>query len=353
MRSKGSYCSVFHTELPTGLLAVLLTVLVSYDSAAGQGYLTPAKRDCLVSWQNAVLQTDFVRADSISRVLTSTAAADPAGLFCRGATCLALMIDREQAEEEAEFRAAMDSAQALAADVLDTCNDQVAAWMHLLRGHTYTYRAIYEGRFGSWWQAYRCAQKGQEEYLAGLDRDSSLHDLLLGLGSIQYWRSAKAGLLRKVGLVADNRQLGIDLLQEAQRSSIISREAAWNALIWIRLDQKQYDSAAALCRSLLDRFPESRMLRWPLAQALFGAGAFREASGLYEELRREYVANPGNYYNVIECDYYLAQCCEQMRDAARLRQAARRVRDYVSQVPSDTARRQRDKLDFLKRTART
>jgi hypothetical protein len=190
-----------------------------------------------------------------------------------------------------------------------------------------------------------------DEYEAGLELDSTLYDLYAGLGSYHYWKSAKAGMLRWVGIFKNEKDKGVRELQLAVDSSLIHRDLARSALIWIRIDQKQYDSAAALAAAMSEIHPGGTAFLWPLAQARFKAGRYSEALGVYRRLRERYADEPENYYNLVECDYYVVQCLNWLSETSEARDSATRVYTYYDLIPDKTLRRQSAKLSYLKRVA--
>jgi hypothetical protein len=246
----------------------------------------------------------------------------------------------------------LDSVDALTLQILDTCDVAAAAWMYLYRGHSKAYRSLWESRFGSFMSALTLGLATIDQYQAGLQQDSSLYDLYAGIGSYHYWKSARAGFLKWLGIFKDEKDLGIAELHLAADSSLLHRELAGSALIWIWLDRKEYDSAIVLAREFVARYPEGKTFRWPLAQALFRQTRYREAADEFTRIRRQLTQNPGNYYNLIQCDYYLTKCFTWLSEREETRAAAGRVRDYHDLVPDKTLRRQQTKLNLLLRIAR-
>ena len=167
-----------------------------------------------------------------------------------------------------------------------------------------------------------------------------------------YWKSAKAGMLSWVGIFRNERDKGIRELQRAADSSLIHRDFARSALVWIRLDQKEYDSAIALAEDLHERFPDGKTFLWPIAQAHFADGDYASARDIYLQLRERFDSSPGNYYNLIECDYFIVQCYNwESRTSDAREYAASAVSSYDDLIPTETRRRQSSKLSYLKRIA--
>lgn len=311
------------------------------------------KTGMLIDAQRLLFDDRFSAADSLYEIIIARYPDDPDGYFFRAAALMNEMIDREENLHEDRFLRLLATVENIAGQKIPEALPRTRAWMHLFAGHARAYRSIWESRFGSFISALRAAFDAKGEYEKGLRADSTLSDLYLGLGSYHYWKSAKAGVLRWVGLFKDQKEQGIEELYRAAEHSLLSRESARTALVWVWLDMKQYDSVIVIASTGAEKYPEGKSLLWPLAQAYFLEHDYTEALCVYRDLRAKISPDPGNYYNLIECDYYIYKCLENLEMPDEARQAARRLREYLKQIPKDTAKRQRSHIDELKRAART
>lgn len=339
--------------MPAGFFFCILPVLAAASDhpVEPDSYLDSTRITLVRNAEALVLNDRFVEADSLYCEQIRNHPDDPLGYLLRAAGLLAEMSDREENLNETLFRSLIDSTEQLAARCLDTCDNRTAAWMYLWRGHAKAYRSLWESQFGSFMSALKLGFAVNDEYEAGLKRDSTLSDLYAGLGSYHYWKSAKAGMLSWVGIFRNERDKGIRELLKAADASLIHRDFARSALVWIRLDQKKYDSAAALSDSLQRRFPDGRTFLWPLAQARFAAEDYAAALEAYTELRRRLIDDPGNYYNLIECDYYITKCHNWLADNSAARASASLLSSYNDDIPPETRRRQSSKISYLRKTA--
>ncbi len=346
-----SFFPVFFCQLVRLLLWLVAGLLFS-QAVSAQEYLDNLKAELAIGVQHAIYRDDFSLADSMSRQLCERYAGDPIGPFSRAAVLLSVMMDQEEPLECDRFFDLLETADSLASTAAATTSPTTLAWMAFYRGHVKSYRALWEARFGSTVRSIRLAYAARSDYENGLEYDSSCYDLYLGLGLYHFWKSAKGGILRRLRLLKNEMARGIAELQLAADSSAISREAARSSLIWIWLDRKQYDSAITLSTEMAGRFPEGKLFLWPLAEAYFESGKQARSVEIYNHLRNMLVANPGNYYNLIECDYQLYRCYDKLDLDDKARSVAQRVAEYAGEVPKETRRRQRSKLAFLSRAAR-
>ncbi len=275
--------------------------------------------------------------------------ASPIGYLFKAGTLLGEMSDREEALYSQEFRKLFDTVITLCDKGLKTSTGADAAYFCLWRGHAHVYRSLYESRFGSFTSAIKHGFKAHDDYQSGLKHDSTLYDFYFGLGNYHYWKSVKAGILRKIGIISNEINKGIDEVQLAADSGIYFQEAARNSKIWIWLDQKEYDSAIVLAENMLKKYPDSRTLRWPLAKAYFEKNQFEKAAEMFSFLREHFDQTSGNSFNLIECDYNLYQCLKKLGRNEEADALLDIVNIYRSAIPRATLRRQSAKLNYLKR----
>lgn len=336
-------------QLAFGRIAViaLFPLLTSF---AEVGYMDSTKAAMLVHIQRLLLDDQFVSADSAVADYIQTHPHDPAGFLFRASLYLARMSDQEENLYPTEFKAALDTVKLLAKQ-LDTGSARNRAWKHLWLGHAKAYGSVYASRFGSFTSAIRMGFDAKDEYQVGLKQDSTLVDLYFGLGSYHYWKSAKAGILRWLGIFHNDKDRGIEELRQAGRYSEISRDAAGSALIWVYFDNDRYDSAVQMASEIQERFPNGKSFLWPLAKGHLEKKKYLEAISTFQRLRERLIQDPGNYYNVIECDYEIAQAYERLDDKASAVAWAKNVPLYSDQISKSIRQRQQGKLRYLMRTA--
>jgi len=332
-------------------LGLLILSLNAPLPAAGAepGYMDSAKAAIRATINDLGLNDQFMAADSLCRVYIRAHPTDPGGYLMLAGTLLAEMIDQEENLYPIPFSALLDTVDLLCTRVLDTASANTRAWMYLLKGHARSYRSLWESRFGSLSTAVKLSFDGRSEYDRALECDRTLYDIYAGLGSFHYWKSAKVGgLLRWLGIFNDERREGIAELYLAAESSLVSRESARISLIWVWLDAEKYDSAIAIAMTLIPLYPEGKSFLWPLAQAYYFKRDFANSAIYYAMLREKILPRPGNYFNLVEIDYYLTRCRIRIDDTVGAREAAERFTSYERDIPAKTLERQRKKIDYLR-----
>ena len=149
--------------------------------------LTPEKLEHIDNGLSAMLNGEWDRAYGIFDDMHRRDTTDPGGYLFRASVRQAEMIDREEDLYVADYFALLDSVIVHAEKLLISCTTRDSALCYLFIGHQYAYRSIWEARFGSKFAALGDGFKAKGWYRDGLEIDSTLYDLHLGLGTYHYW----------------------------------------------------------------------------------------------------------------------------------------------------------------------
>jgi len=326
-----------------------LLAFMIFLAPAQSDLLSPEKLENIDHGMVAMLNGEWERAYEVFENMHRHDQTDPAGYLFRASVKQAEMIDREENLYGASFFALLDSVARFAEQRLISCSKRDSALCYLYIGHQYAYRSIWEARFGSKLAALGDGFKAKGWYRNGIEIDSSLYDLYLGLGTYHYWKSVKSGLLRTVGLFKNERDQGIREIRLAVDSSLFSRDVARSELIWVRLHEREYDRAIELCRTMLARFPDGISFRWPLAEAYYKSEQYDRAVEEYQVIFDRVKANPGNYYNVVEAAYWLYHALDKSGANARAGEILEFVNQIRADIPKNIRRKQRGRLWSLRR----
>ncbi len=305
----------------------------------------------LLEAQSAILGDQFDLADSISQGLVKEYPFDPAGRLSLAASQLARMTDAEDNLYGRPFTLSLDSITDQCEQLILTADATRKAWLYLFLGHAQAYRALYESKFGSSYKAVRKGLATNDSYQAGLAADSSLYDLYFGLGSYHYWKSVKAGVFRWLGIFHNDIELGIRELEVSADSSLLSRNVALASLCWVWLDREKYDSVAQISARLASIYPSGKSFLWPLARADFDSKRYGQSIKSYSRIRSLLEKNPGNHFNIVECDYYITRSFEKLGEESEAIRSAVQFPLYEKYVSADVRVRQADKISYLKRMA--
>jgi len=223
------------------------------------------------------------------------------------------MTDDEQFDREEYFKALIDTALDGLNNFLDDSPED--NWALFFKGTAMGYLALWEGHHGSWVKAVFKGLDAGKIYSKTVKQDSLFYDGYLGLGTLNYWRSAKIGFIRSLPFIADNRDLGIEQITLAMDSSRYSSQAAALGLAWIYIDRKEYNKAIYITNEVLKHGPIGRQALWPrgIAEFLRGnaPGTIDNFTQIMAGLERK---GNQNYYNISLCEYYIGMAHYWMGD---------------------------------------
>ncbi|MCP4724492.1 MAG: tetratricopeptide repeat protein, partial [bacterium] len=145
------------------------------------------------------------------------------------------------------------------------------------------YISVAEMRKGKTWSAYRKAVKSKEIMEKCLKIDQEFMEPYLLIGSCNYWLSAK-NLFRRFTKIFDKRGKGVRQIKDSVVKGSMNYAFGLNQLIWILLDQKNYDEAESYAAEGLAEYPESRFFLYPAAEVYKRSGKLKKAAGFYEKV---------------------------------------------------------------------
>lgn len=254
------------------------------------------------------LNDRFRSADSVFHELTETAPLSPLGPLFAAGNVQAEMIDRESDEQKAQFFTHVALVEARVKDIVAS-RGAIAAEEEFVLGVAEGYRAVYESRWGGWFAALKGGLRAKKHFESALKLDSSFCDSYLGLGSYHYWKSAKTDWVNWLPVIGDSRGKGITMLAQATQCGTYTRETARAALASAFINDERYSEAIAHADTLARRIPRGKTPLWLKGKALFSLYEWEAAIAVFDTLEARIRAQgTGNYFNLIECAYYRAQC---------------------------------------------
>jgi tetratricopeptide (TPR) repeat protein len=175
---------------------------------------------------------------------------------------------------------------------------------------------LYDARKGNWWSGLNNGLSAKSSLNQALECNPELYDAYVGLGSYHYWASVVTKAFWWLPFFGDHRKEGMEQITLAYEKSIFSSDAAANGLIWMYIQEKKLDSALTLSEKMQAKYPEGKSFLWGVAQAYFEKKDWKNALAKYRELLAKLEANqanhnstiPNQFYNIIECQYYIANC---------------------------------------------
>lgn len=189
----------------------------------------------------------------------------PLGKIYLAAAKIAYAYDFETPFDENYIEDNLQSAQSLSERLLEkNKNDKWNVYFFALaRG----YYAYYQAVQGNWLNALRTGLSSVAAFEECLEIDPDFHEAWIAIGTYEYWRSRKTDFLSWLPFVSDNKNFGIDRLHHAIDSSVYNTHLAIHSLIWIYIDQKNFNAALELSGFAVEKFSDSRVFKWGYARA--------------------------------------------------------------------------------------
>jgi hypothetical protein len=299
------------------LLLSFTVLLLSPPRSFSEKYLDyqDAKiKSLLQEGVDASFRENYPAAESIFDRIVLLAPQDPAGYFFKAALYQAEMVDYESNFLEKEFYENINKAKKFSQERIKA--DKKDGWAYLLLGNAEGSKALYDARKGNWWSGLNNGLSAKSSLNQALECNPELYDAYVGLGSYHYWASVVTKAFWWLPFFGDHRKEGIEQITWAYERSIFSSDAAANALIWMYIQEKKLDSALSLSEKMQAKFPEGKSFLWGVAQAYYEKRDWKNALANYRELLTRLEANqanhnstiPNQFYNIIECQYYIANC---------------------------------------------
>jgi tetratricopeptide (TPR) repeat protein len=319
-----------------------ISFLLFVNSWAVDPTQDPLKSDILQGIE-LTINNRFNQAIQIYKSLVEHYPHHPMGYFYVAAAIQAKMLDAENYSEIGEFNGWINRSIHLA-DSLNKAGN-ADGWIYFYYGSSFLYRGLMKTKQGSWFSAYRDASKGIKFLEQAIQKDSSIYEAYLGIGSFKYWKSAKTNFLTWLPFIADEREEGLNLIYKSLQKGIFVKWIGRDQLCWILMDKGEYQNALEIASLNCQNYPESRFFRWTLAFATFHTGEWSQSYALYESLlseAREMKNN--NHYNEIDCLVHMAEISAESKEWSNAYDLA----DQALKLRLDNAIRKRAKNKLKK-----
>jgi tetratricopeptide (TPR) repeat protein len=319
---------------------------VQVESAAPSVITLDAIRERALEGLALSLNDRFRSADSMLVELSESAPLSPLGPLFAAGNLQAEMIDTESDALRQRFLDRVNLAQTRVEAAISLRGASVAEEEFVL-GVIAGYRAVYESRWGGWFAALKGGLRAKKHFERAIKLDSTMCDAYLGLGSYNFWKSAKTDWVNWLPVVSDSRNKGISMLERATQCGVYTRATAHAALASAFFHDGRYHEALAQADTLARLAPGGKAHLWLRARAHYSLYEWDSATHAFDLLEARIRADgKGNYFNLIECAYYRAQC---HWGAGRYEQALNECgRALTYPAPDDIKVRQRKHLNELR-----
>lgn len=266
---------------------ILFFLLFISQKNSAQDFL-PHKTDSLITKGiDAILNQNFDVAKNYFTILEEYDKIDPLGEIYLAVTSISKSYDLGEEYNWDYISNLLDNAIKIAEENFEKDPKSVMKIYTLAIAEGYN--AYVKGLNRNWFSAISNGYDAIGNFERCLMIDSTFYDAYTAIGTFKYWKSKRASFLP---MVSDERNLGIKYLELAVEKSRHSNYMAVNSLIWIYIDNKEFDKAIILGKNILKKYPKCRLFKWGLARA-YEAIDLNKSIEVYNEILNDYNAMKG------------------------------------------------------------
>ena len=327
------------------LLLVCGGFSLNADEGNDFGGFSPFPKQDIRTIIEAIINGRFDRGDSLATLLVKQHPEHPWGYFYKGAIIQARMIDRNHVTDDVHFWRWMQQTITVAQQLEQ--RGEATPIDYFYKGSAFYYMAFHYMKLGNWWQAYRYTRKGVHILETVVKMDSSLWEAYLGIGAYKFWKSKKAGILRFLFLVKNEKEMGLQLVHRAVQKARLIPELAKDQLVYMLLEENQPLKAWQLAKDNLRAFPESRFFLWTYAKASFAAARWAAADSAYRQIWKQIHASPHQKRNFPHVLARLTCCACELGKVEEARQWFEKLQQVTSYPDIDLPEEEIRKLQNL------
>lgn len=285
-------------------LFIILSALFVHAEAFALG--NPEVDSIVIGAIRQVHDENFFEGIDKFKELIEISPGTPMPYFYIAATYLCLINEYRNPEYRDEFEAYIDSAVSLgeqrAEEKVGTDED------YFYYGAALGYRGIYKSDQGDWWGAFKDGARARGKLEKALEIDSTNYDVYYGLGSYDYWRSAKTKVLWWLPFFSDRREQGIEYMWKAVEKGKYSPNECLYALVRVYHNEKDFEKMFDVWYKYLESInPNDPYAFWWLGDGYAQLGQWGNSEDIYRRLLEAIKDSPYYHPNAeVELSYLIA-----------------------------------------------
>jgi hypothetical protein len=284
---------------------LLFLIVISFQKNFGQVYPDKSIHKILKSGINLIIDQKYDEAEKLFKQLDQTRKDIPLGKIYLAAVHIAKAYDYEEPYDDELITKHLDGAKKISERLIK--NDKKNIWNNYFLALTEGYIAYYDALRESWLSAFTTGLSSVSGFEDCLEIDKNFHESLIAIGSYKFWKSKKTEFINWLPFIDDEKEIGIKYLQNAIKYSGYNSHLAIHSLIWIYIEQNDFDKAIKVAELALKDHPQSRLFKWGLARAYEKIDPAKSIM-LYKEILHSYPTNlKTNKINEVTLNHIVAQ----------------------------------------------
>jgi tetratricopeptide (TPR) repeat protein len=164
--------------------------------------------------------------------------------------------------------------------------DNASAWDYFLCGASSGLSGFYYMRRDKALTALGEAQRAKKCLEKAYQKDPGFHDVNLGLGMYDYWRSVFTNNIKILPFFKDKRQEGIQEIQKAIDEGTIANDLSRVALMFVYQQERNSQAGLPIAEQLHRDYPPSIIVMNNMGEMFSRLGRHQEAQSTYDEILR-------------------------------------------------------------------
>ena len=287
------------------IIILFVVLLFSVTQSYGQVFPDRSVHKILKTGIKLIVDQKYDEAEKLFDQLDKTRRDLPLGKIYLAATSIAKSYDYEQPFDEKLIESYLQGAKKVSERLINI--DKTNIWYNYFLALTQGYSAYFSAIKRDWFSAFSTGLNSISYFEYCLELDQNFYEALIAIGSYKFWRSKKTEFINWLPFVPDEKELGIEYLEKAVKQSGYNSHLAVHSLIWIYIEQEQYQDAIKIAETALKENPTSRVFKWGLARAYEDIKPQRSIQ-LYNEILSSYPKElKSNKINEVTLQHLIAQ----------------------------------------------
>ena len=315
------------TELLVRFSLILLIFLCS-GSLSAQTYPDKTVDSLLQSGINKLLLSNYDDAISTFEKLSFEYPELPFGNIYSAVTLIIKSEDYLVEADDKRIKNLIESSEKKSEKLMDEDNEFV--WNIYGYALSKGLKAYYHGLQKSYLKAFDEGIEALKLFEKCVEKNSNFYEALIALGTYKYWKSIKLKPFLWMPFLEDEVEEGKNILERNLDKSFYNKALAAYSLVWIYINDEEYEKAIQLSESYLKIYPGNRLFFWALARALEDAEP-SEAVTAYKNILESLPEEGKTLNNIILLKHKMAMIYDRNGEREKALELSEEILDIYSE----------------------